>query len=509
MPAPPIQQELAVSSESLAALRAEPGVAPALPLALQPVADEPILRARTELFAVALEGALDDGTAIEWLCDLWRGARAGDRPALRCVTSLLEVRLSGVELLRRAIRFTELARACQRVVASHARGAVDARRELVQLADATVVRVGVAPRTLHTKETQKALRERASLLLAGLVEGRLAPNETSWLIEAAELEMRATALRLGDVAETVGACDGRRISRLLPILSKHEERIRDTRALLVKLPAPRELVRRTPVLLTRLEDKGFDGIVRELATRPDGNELARAMVLATWRAPLGPELAFLAGVVRILGERLRRRGTPPLDAARALLATLYARRGEGLALSLTPTEMQSTRSLWQALGEEPGSGDALLVYDPRRHDRFLPEDSVPDLVAPGRDKPVDVRQLVLSNIQNEHLICGLLATPRVSSLPGLVEQIALRSRSMKVLLEIANRRELHTGAANSNVPRALLWHPSGIPVSALRKFIHVRFVGRVELSAIATRNSRARPEIRQLAANYLATLIST
>jgi len=508
MRAAPITQHLAVSSQNLTALRAEPGQAPALPPALLAVAEEPALRERTELFAAALDPALDDGSATDLLCDLWRGARAGDRAALRCVTSLLEVRLSGVELLRRALRFTELARAAQRVAAGSAMGAVEPRRDLVHAADATVVRAGIAPRTLHDRDAQATLRERASRLLAGLVEGRLQPNEVAWLIEAAELEMRASALRLGDIAEKVGACDGRRISRLLPVLSKHEERIRDTRALMLKLPAPRELVRRTPVLLTRLEDKGFDAIVRELAARPDGNEIARAMVLATWRAPLGMELAFLAGVVRILGERLRRRGTPPLDPARALLLTLYARRGDGLALALTTGELQTTRSLWDALGEAPVAGEATLVYHAPRHDRFLPDDAVPELMAPGQPKSVDLRRLVLSNIQNEHMICGLLQTPRVSSLPGLVEQIALRTRSLKVLLEIANRRELHTGAANSAVPRALLWHPSGIPVSALRKFVHVRFVDRVELTAISTRNSRARPEVRQLAANYLATLTS-
>jgi hypothetical protein len=425
---------------------------------------------------------------------------------------LLEVRLSGVELLRRALRFPELGRVCMRVAAATETGAgtaAEARSELVRAADVIALRLGIAPRRLHEMEAQRVLRTRAGSLLDGLVEGRLQAAEVEWLIEAAELEMRATALRLGDVAERVGACDGRRISRLLPVLSKHEERIRDTRALLVKLPAPRELVRRTPVLLSRFEDRGFDGIVRDLAARADGAEIARALVLAAWRAPLGTELAFLGGVVRVLSERLQRRGTPPLDPARALLLTLYARRGDGIALQLTTAELQATRQLWQALGEAPSADDCTLVYAPRKHDRFLPEDCVPELAAPGPLKPPDIRRLVLSNIQNEAVICGLLQTPRVSSLPGLVEQIALRTRSVKILLEIANRRELHTGAANANVPRTLLWHPSGIPVSALRKFVHVRFVDRMELSAIATRNSRARPEVRQMAAGYLATLSST
>jgi hypothetical protein len=234
--------------------------------------------------------------------------------------------------------------------------------------------------------------------------------------------------------------------------------------------------------------------------------VARALVLAAWRAPLGSELAFLAGAVRLVAERLRRRNTPPLDPARALLATLYARRGEGLAFEMTNAELQATRPLWQALGETPAVDDWTLVYVPRRHDPFVADDGVPELAPPDAPKPTDFRRLVLTNIQNEHVICGLLATPRVANMPGLVEQIALRTRSLKVLLEIANRRDLHTGAANRNVPRVLLWHPSGVPVSALRKFVHVRFIDRLELVALSTRNSRARPEVRQMASAYLATL---
>jgi len=58
------------------------------------------------------------------------------------------------------------------------------------------------------------------------------------------------------------------------------------------------------------------------------------------------------------------------------------------------------------------------------------------------------------------------------------------------------------------VPRVLLWHPAGVPVSALRKFVHVRYIDRLELASMASRGSRARPEIRQMAAQYLASINS-
>ena len=94
----------------------------------------------------------------------------------------------------------------------------------------------------------------------------------------------------------------------------------------------------------------------------------------------------------------------------------------------------------------------------------------------------------------------------------IIEKVQLQNLALgieEMLAEIANRRDLYSGAANINVPRALLWHPSAIPVSALRKFVHVRFVDRAELAALANRGSRARPEVRQMAMTYLASLSSS
>jgi hypothetical protein len=177
-----------------------------------------------------------------------------------------------------------------------------------------------------------------------------------------------------------------------------------------------------------------------------------------------------------------------------------------MSVHLTPTELRTTRTMWKVLEVPTRTSGFTVEYAERRHEPLLPEDGLPELIYPVLQRELDLRQAVANNIQNEHVLCGLLGLPRVASLPGLIETVVIRSRSIKVLLEIANRRELHTGAANRNVPRALLWHPTAVPVSALRKFVHVRFVERGELMALATRGSRARPEVRQMAAAYLDSL---
>src|SRR5262245_7272812 len=79
-----------VTTQSLAAAREEPGAATPLPEALQATAQEPNLRLRTGLLADALEVGLDTGEAADWICNVWRASRAGDRGALRCLVSLLE-----------------------------------------------------------------------------------------------------------------------------------------------------------------------------------------------------------------------------------------------------------------------------------------------------------------------------------------------------------------------------------------------------------------------------------
>lgn len=499
-----------IRSDHILELRAAPAKAPPLPPELDGVVAEVPLRERSERLAALLAPEIGSGNAADWICTLWRAARAGDRLALRGVMSLLEVRLSGVELLREALRPANLQRLFRRTALGSESVRSDVWREVLQDGQALLARASL-PIDLLTgpgPEGRERLEKRAAVLLQTLLAGRIRAPELAWLCGLAELELRATAARLGDLAEMVGACDGRRISQLLPVLSKTEERIRDTRALLVRLPAPEDLVRRTPVLMSRFEDDGFDALLREVAARSGGQEVARAMVLVCWRAPLGPELGFLGGVVRTLSERLRVPGQPPLDAARALLAALQARRGHRMEVELTPTELRATRNMWKVLEVPTRTSGFEVAYVDRRHEPLLPEDGLPELIYPVLQRELDLRQAVANNIQNEHVLCGLLGLPRVASMPGLVEMVVVRSRSIKVLLEIANRRELHTGAANRNVPRALLWHPTAVPVSALRKFVHVRFVARAELVALSTRGSRARPEIRQMAAAYLDSLSS-
>jgi len=127
-----------------------------------------------------------------------------------------------------------------------------------------------------------------------------------------------------------------------------------------------------------------------------------------------------------------------------------------------------------------------------------------DLSGGSRPKPPDWKGLVLSNITRETLLLSILNNPKCQRVSGLVETVVVNCKSSQVLSFIATKRELHTGHQNGGVPAALLRCRMKIPMTLLRRFIHLRFVSRAELKDIAAR--AARPEVAKEVADYLASI---
>lgn len=172
-------------------------------------------------------------------------------------------------------------------------------------------------------------------------------------------------------------------------------------------------------------------------------------------------LLFLAAVLREMDGMTRPRNSHSLDAACSLMLALQIMQTDGgVLLSLERPEVRLLKPLVERLSlTMPGPGLLLLRYDEPLHYSLLASDGIPLLEAAEKKAPNDIRQL-----------------------------------------------ELHSGPANRNVPAALLAHPSNIPVSAIRKFVHVRYVGRSVLSTMANRGTRVRPEVRNVAAAYLKSI---
>ena len=117
-----------------------------------------------------------------------------------------------------------------------------------------------------------------------------------------------------------------------------------------------------------------------------------------------------------------------------------------------------------------------------------------------------LKRLVLANLDNVSVTLGFLRNGKVTSIPGLVATVVARCRTGRVLELIASDRSLYTGYANKDVPRALLASPCNIAVKSLVKFIHVKYVNKIDLQRMAKDKTGIRREVGKEIQAYLDTL---
>ncbi len=117
-----------------------------------------------------------------------------------------------------------------------------------------------------------------------------------------------------------------------------------------------------------------------------------------------------------------------------------------------------------------------------------------------------LKSLVMTNIQSVSVLLGFLRNPKVTSIPGLVEDIVNRTRNPQIISTIAHDRTLHTGFANKGVAVACLRSPVNVSVKTLRKFCHVKYVSKVELKRMAADRTGIRKEVAREIQKYLEAL---
>ena len=129
--------------------------------------------------------------------------------------------------------------------------------------------------------------------------------------------------------------------------------------------------------------------------------------------------------------------------------------------------------------------------------------------ADGRKQQLDtaaLKRLVLANLDNVSVTLGFLRNAKVVAIPGLVALIVARCRTVRILELIASDRTLYSGFANKDVPRSLLLCPCNIPVKSLTKFIHAKYVNKIDLQRMAKDKTGVRREVIKEIEAYLDTL---
>ncbi|MHB8080349.1 MAG: hypothetical protein ACYDIE_13980 [Candidatus Krumholzibacteriia bacterium] len=228
----------------------------------------------------------------------------------------------------------------------------------------------------------------------------------------------------------------------------------------------------------------------------------------------GPAAGRTAGPVPASAMLAGPAPQPALPLGDAEAAALLIGAGGPAAAGGEPASGAGGPLAWALDGFRLGEGELLLRVPqegradrPWRHDLPVPAvDAIdPATLADALD-PTALKRLVLANLDNVSVTTGFLRNARVTAIPGMVAAIVTRCRTARVLDVIANDRNLYSGFANKDVPRALLLSPCNIPVKSLSKFIHVKYVHRIDLQRMAKDRTGIRREVMKEIQSYLATL---
>jgi hypothetical protein len=137
---------------------------------------------------------------------------------------------------------------------------------------------------------------------------------------------------------------------------------------------------------------------------------------------------------------------------------------------------------------------------------FLEDDLPADVnwMEISNSKKLSFKSLVMSYLDNDSFLTQMLNNPKATNQPGLVALIAQRCRSLRILSMIANRRDLYTGFNNKTVPLNLVMSPARIPLTTIRKFMHIRYIDKMTLVKLSQKGgSQVREEVRREIDRYL------
>jgi hypothetical protein len=370
------------------------------------------------------------------------------------------------------------------------------------------------------------------------------PRITMLIQNMLRLEVDALEERASRLAGIIDPFRITAVQRLLPILGALDPRIRDTRLFIASLndgDLDATFHRQRPRALEVMDDSEYRALLECLAEL----EFARPLVnLLRNRVDHPRPIPLLAaGVARLrhLGDILSAAGLQSSCDNLLGAAELASRcdSARGLEIPLTVDEVDRVADI---LGDpehvEPSlptpvlEGDVLLLPWPNRREtaRAWPHEFPADeLVAPlsaaeprtvaesveeenpepGRKDDLcttEIKKLVMNSLQTTSVLLAYLRNAKVTSIPGLVTEIANRTRNPQIITTIAGDRSLYSGFANRDVPLACLRNPSNVSVKILRKFVHVKFVSKMDLKLMALDKAGVRRELRREIEHYLESL---
>jgi len=378
--------------------------------------------------------------------------------------------------------------------------------------------------------------------LEDIVAGRsLMPDARKLMADLIRMETDAWQERTSNLAGTVNPSTTAAVPRVLPIIRVADSQVQDLRQLISWIEAGddqaaftnqvscaldvmderdhgrlRSLINETPSLANlALLSKGLyanplelprlvkgasalmalGGQLKAAELREEELGLFQAVCLiqenlseGLVKIPVGSQLAGQIKIILSNPARLESRSLWPLDDIQI--------RGDFIQIPLAGGRYNdSWENFLPSVSEEhPRALDSTLADEDRT------EEASEDLTGAA------IKHLVMSNIMSTSVILGFLRNPKVIGIPGLVGDVAARTRNPQIIETIATDRTLYTGFANREVARICLLSPCNVSVKTLRKFIHVKYVSKIDLKRMSQDTAGMRREVVREITKYLKAL---
>lgn len=403
-----------------------------------------------------------------------------------------------------------------------------------------------------------SLQDTLQLLLARLSLGDdFESGDRKLLVELLRLEVDAWQERISHLAGSIDPFRVAAISRVLPILGVADAEIRDLRQMITWIGEGcqgTEFDKPLSRSLDVLEDNDRAALRGVLSGNADLAPLAGLFDGLADHPVRVPVMAHCMKRLQDLAERLAILGVPGVEldlvTAALLIQTHFPTEGNEAEyhLPLPPGFPMACRHILEVadsgMGKEAADLSGMriqsefLVITIPEGGAYLEHDFPTVLCDPAEDGQADeiqawaddlqdesgaendddgkidlneatsteLKHLVMTNIQSTSVLLGFLRNPKIVAIPGLVEEVVHRTRNPVVIETICKVRILHTGFANRGVALACLRSPVNIPLGTLRKFMHVKFVSRVDLKRMALDKAGIRKEVGREVKKYLKSL---
>lgn len=334
--------------------------------------------------------------------------------------------------------------------------------------------------------------------------------EQGWGLIFPEKELKALSLELS----WLGVRSGRVVRKVNPAgrswvdgVLAMAEKMKLTGRRFLEDPKPDRLM----ILYEVLGEFEWERILEELKNLPGGEHVDHLLRAQKELALLPWDISSGAGALRSISSSFPDQASAgSLEEINATLILLDNLSRNSVSVSLRGTENLELLHRFASALRIERKDDTLRIDLDSLPGTFLHDnDFVPKLfnVQAEEEKALEgFRTLVFMNLDNDTFLREALRNPKVIAAPGLVAAIALRGRTLGALTYIATSRDCFSGYANKDVPVNLLLNPAKIPLSALRKFVHVRYISRVELQSLANKRGDIRPEIKTEISRYLRSL---